>query len=70
MAATNMQGDAPSSPLLSELQGHGPCFLKPYVVLKTALSSTNSVFWTLGMGDLRTACRATAGLDAAQAWPD
>ncbi|KAM9595382.1 protein myomaker isoform 3-T5 [Morphnus guianensis] len=62
VTASDVQGDARSLfPLLSESQGHGPCFLQPYVILKMALSNASEVFWKLGTGDLRTPHRATAG---------
>ena len=62
VTASDTQGDARSLfPPLSESKGHGPCFLQPYVVLKIALSHASGVFWKLGMGDLRTPLRATAG---------
>lgn len=59
---SDAQGDARSLfSLLSESQGHGQCFLQPYVILKMALSNASEVFWKLGTGDLRTPRRATAG---------
>jgi len=62
VTASDTQGDARSLfPPLSEMQGRGPCFLQPYMVLKMVLSNMSGFFWKPGMGDLRTPCRATAG---------